>query len=593
VLIDGFRFRDPASPQGEATAFIGDLLLVNADRIEVLRGSGSSLYGTHADGGVVNIVTDAGGGRTHGDISVDGGGLGLVRSVARLGGGFMHDRLRYSAGLAHLNVTSGVDGDDRYRNSTAQASAQATLTSTLALTGRVFASDNFSQLNVIPYAPADVAVPSAGIIHAEPGVNFAPSPNDPDSRRNARFVSGLVGLSQRPAPSVSWRVQYHGLATDRDNFNGPLGPSFQPAVANANYFGGRVDTLQARSDFQLAHAQLLTAGYEWERETFENHARDGAMNARLLIRQSSNTFWVHDQLRLASDRLHVSLSGRAQGFDVNQPRYEGGAGAYAGITAAGLPRAWTGDASVAYLFPASGTKVRAHAGNGYRAPALYERFGSYFFLGSFSGLGDPLLAPERLVSVDVGIDQYLAQSRVRLSASWFYTRLQEVIAYDAGVRSLNRFGGYRNTGGGLARGAELSVEARPAARLTLRSAYTYTNADERQSIYPDAGLRTIAISEHMYAGTATYRIGRRFDTTADLFAGSHYLFPLSVGFGTRIYSFDAPCKLDLSAGYTHPLTDTSSLRFFARVENALNREYYEEGFRTPKAWAIGGIKLSF
>jgi vitamin B12 transporter len=403
----------------------------------------------------------------------------------------------------------------------------------------------------------------------------------------------LAALSQRVTPNVSWRLQYHGLATDRDSFNGPLGPSFQPVVANANYFGGRVDTLQARSDLQLGRANLLTFGYEWERESFNNHARDAASSARLTIDQSSNTVWVHDQLRLAHDRLHVSVSGRTQGFDVNQPRFAGGTGAYAGVTAAGLPRAWTGDASLAYFFPGSGTKLRAHAGNGYRAPALYERFGSYFFLGSFSGLGDPLLAPERLVSVDGGFDQYMGQSRVRVSGTWFYTRLQEVIAYDSTVRSLNRFGGYRNTGGGLARGMELSVEARPVASLTLRSAYTFTNADERRPIYADAGLRTITVSDHIFAGTATYRIGRRFDVTADLFAGSDYLFPLSVGFATRVYSFDAPAKLDLAAGYTHPLTDRSSLRFFARVENALNREYYEEGFRTPKAWAIGGIKWSF
>jgi iron complex outermembrane receptor protein len=593
VLIDGFRFRDPASPQGEATAFIGDLLLVNSDRIEVLRGSGSSLYGTHADGGVVNIVTDAGGGRTHGDISIDGGGLGLFRGVARMGGGLLAERVRYSAGVAHLNVTSGVDNDDRYRNSTAQASAQATLTPVLALTGRVFASGNFSQLNVIPYAPADAAVPASGVIPASAGVNFAPSPNDPDSRRDARFVSTLVALSHRPTPSASWRVQYQGLGTDRDNRNGPLGPSFQPASPNANYFGGRVDTLQGRADLQLRRANLITVGYEWERETFDNHARAAATDARLLIDQASNTFWIHDQIRLAGDRLHISLSGRTQSFDADEPRFQGGAGAYEGVVAADLPRAWTGDVSIAYLLAKSGTKLRAHIGNGYRAASLYERFGSYFFGGSFSGLGDPFLAPERLVSFDAGFDRYLAQSRLRISGTWFYTRLQEVIAYDPAIRSLSRFGGYTNTGGGLSRGLEFSLEARPVSAVTLRSAYTYTNTDERRPVYPDAGLRTIAVSEHMFTTTGTCRMGRRFDVTGDFFAASDYLFPLSVGFNTRIYSFAAPVKLDLSAGYTHPLTDTSSVRFFARLENALNREYYEEGFRTPRAWAIGGMKWSF
>ena len=60
ILIDGLRFRDATSPEGDASAFIGDLLVTNLDRLEVLRGSGSSLYGTNAIGGVINLVTAEG-----------------------------------------------------------------------------------------------------------------------------------------------------------------------------------------------------------------------------------------------------------------------------------------------------------------------------------------------------------------------------------------------------------------------------------------------------------------------------------------------------------------------------------------------------
>ena len=66
TLIDGFPFRDVTSIQDEASAFIGDLLLVDSARIEVLRGSGSSLYGSNSMSGTVNIITDPGGGPTHG-----------------------------------------------------------------------------------------------------------------------------------------------------------------------------------------------------------------------------------------------------------------------------------------------------------------------------------------------------------------------------------------------------------------------------------------------------------------------------------------------------------------------------------------------
>jgi outer membrane cobalamin receptor len=59
-LIDGLRFRDAATTQGDASSFLSDLLVVNTERLEVLRGSGSSLYGSNAIGGVINVLTDQG-----------------------------------------------------------------------------------------------------------------------------------------------------------------------------------------------------------------------------------------------------------------------------------------------------------------------------------------------------------------------------------------------------------------------------------------------------------------------------------------------------------------------------------------------------
>ncbi len=75
-----------------------------------LRGLGSSIYGTNATAGVINMVTDQGGGPVRGELSGEGGGLGLFRGLARISGGLKNDRLQYSAGLANLNVNGGVDG---------------------------------------------------------------------------------------------------------------------------------------------------------------------------------------------------------------------------------------------------------------------------------------------------------------------------------------------------------------------------------------------------------------------------------------------------------------------------------------------------
>ncbi len=87
VLIDGMRFRDVGATQGDASSFLTDLLLVDTARVEVLRGAGSSVYGTNAIGGVINLVTDSGGGPLHGSVTAEGGGLGEFRGLGRLGGG--------------------------------------------------------------------------------------------------------------------------------------------------------------------------------------------------------------------------------------------------------------------------------------------------------------------------------------------------------------------------------------------------------------------------------------------------------------------------------------------------------------------------
>lgn len=604
ILIDGYRFRDVSAPQGDATGFLGDLLVLNSERVEVLRGSGSSLYGTNAIGGVANLVTDQGGGPLHGEVSVEGGGLGYFRGVTRMAGGLWDNRFLYSAGVTHLNVMRGMDGDDRVRNTGMQGSAQYRLGSRTTLGGRVFATGSYAGLNVSPAAMFSASVPGSGIVAAVPSVTFTPQLNDPDSSRHARFFAGLFTLTRQLAPGSSLRGYYHGFTSSRDNRDGPLGGGFQPAFANNNLFDGRIDTGGARGDFSLGGTRQLSLGYEFERERFDNRSREenpaaaGGVYARTRISQASHALFAQQQMRLLTDRLQISFSGRMQRFSLGRPVFEGGFPSYAGAAITNPPNAYTGDIALSYFVPSSGTKLRSHFGNAYRSPTLYERFGTSFYGGFFSPYGDPRLAPERSLSFDAGLDQYFAGSKVRVSGTYFYTRLQQVIAFDfsgvivPGTDPYGRFGGYRNTGGGLSRGVELALEANPRRGTRLSASYTFTNADERNSTLLNGSLRTIRVSDHMATFTATHAVTKRLDVTFDLFAASGYLYPFFLN-GSRPFSFAGPVKADVSASYTVPLMETRRLQFFARVDNLLNRTYYEDGFRNPRTWAIGGLRVLF
>src|SRR5262249_681571 len=151
--------------------------------------------------------------------------------------------------------------------------------------------------------------------------------------------------------------------------------------------------------------------------------------------------------------------------------------------------------------------------------------------GVFSPFGDPRLAPERSIAVDGGIDQKLANDRVQLSATYFYTRLQQVIVFDfTGLINpvtdpFGRFGGYVNPGGGLARGVELAVNARPTRKLYFNASYTYTNAANRVATNVPRFLQTFVQPRHMFTATATQQITRRVDLVFDMFAYGSYYFP--------------------------------------------------------------------
>jgi iron complex outermembrane receptor protein len=619
ILLDGMRFRDVASVQGDATAYLGDLQLVDTDRIEVLRGLGSATYGTNSTAGVINLVTDQGGGRTHGELSGEGGGLGVIRGLAKVAGGLHNDRIQYSLGLAHLNVNGGIDGVEQVRNTSGQGYLLFRPSSTTSLSARVLATGSTVGVNSSPEAAPAANLPATTVITAIPlaedqarladrglpfswgNATFAPNFYDPDSQRAGNFTSTLLAWNHQAAPRVSYRIAYQGVTSYRDNRNGPAGHGYQSAFNSSSIFAGRQDTVQARTDITLARWNLFSAGYEWEREFYENPTTDQnpdpaqRVNARASASQRSNALFVQDQFRLLGDRLQLALSGRFQNFQLSKPLFEGGAPQYTGATFNAPPNAYTGDAALSYFLPKSSTKLRAHAGNGYRSPTLYERIGTSFYFGEFGPLGDPRLRPERTVSFDFGFDQYFANSRYRVSSTYFYTRLQEVISY-GGLNNdpFGRYGGYVNLGGGLARGLELSVEARPYRHLIVTSSYTYTNADERNSSLIGGSLRSIRVFPHMYTLVATHQITRRLQITADFLAASDYISgSFFVGSGSRPYQFAGPRRLDTAANYTLPLTERVSLRFYTRIENLLNQRYFEDGFRTPRRWATGGMKLSF
>jgi iron complex outermembrane receptor protein len=601
VLIDGMRLRDAAALQGDATGLIQDLLNVDPSRVEVLNGAGSSLYGTDAIGGVVNIVTDDGGGRTRGSLLAEGGSLGTMRGRAQLSGSGLGDRLQYSAGLASLDVTRGISGDNPYRDTSAQGSASYRLSNSLLIRARVFGGDSFAKLMSDPLQTA--VLPPSGIIDAIPFVTFLPGADDPDSTRAGRFLNGALSLEGQPLAKLNYSLSFQTLESSRRYGNGPAGTGYQPLGNQRSVYDGRIQTVNGQLHYQPTAAHLLTAGYEFESETYAfdfTDASDPGAASGANATQKSNALFVQDQTRWFGGRLLVTGGFRAQYFKLERPVLLPTASApYQGISFASPPAALTGDGSVAYFFRKTNTKLRGHAGRGYRVPSLYERFGAGFdSTFGYTTYGDPRLAPERSISFDAGIDQTFAKGHARASASYFYTSLQQVIDFAtlSGTDPFGRVMGYYNSQGGLSRGVETKVAVSPIATLNLSASYTFVNAVESTPVVGDV-LRTFVIPRNQFSALATWLVGKRTMLTFDTLDAGNYLAPVYpdfvTAFTTRVYQFAGLRRVNAGVSYRLPLGEFRAVRFFVRAQNLLNQDYFENGFRTPGRIANGGIQYEF
>ena len=627
VLVDGIRLRDSANPQGDISSFIESMTVVNVDHVEVLRGSGSSLYGTNAVGGTINLVTKEGGGPFHGQIQLEGGSLGMYRGRASLGGGALQDRLQYSVGLVTINVMEGVDGHSPWRNSGVQGQLRYNLTPRMSVTGRFWGTDDFlmfgnsptnSVINPanlpasgpIPAIPATVAQANAFALGGSPNfgnATFVPNVWDPDDRRASHFLAGAVTFKDVVSSKFNWQAIYNKTSTDRIYTNGPGGVGYQPLATNYGKYAGNIDNFDLRATADFTHWFSLSGGYEFEREFYTDHQDNNLPTPQLIIesthaQQNSNAGYFAARLSLLNQRLQISFSGRAQSFQIKTPDFEyaGTANPYVNSPLQ-APRPLTGDTSVAYTLAKTSTKLRAHVGNSYRAPGLYERFGAGFYndpanpkLVVFTPYGDPRLAPDRYNSVDGGVDQYFFRNRIRLSGTFFYTRIVQVTEFLNILPVTDPYGrtsGYINGAGGISRGAEFSGEARPMAGMTITGSYTYTRAETDQDSTVPGYWQIFDVPRHSASLVIIKQWGKRLTTTFDMYKYSSSLNAY-IGYN-QAYLIPGWTKADFVGSYQFWTKESRAVRVYGKVDNLFNKTYYPEGYRASGVTALGGVGFSF
>lgn len=600
VLIDGVRLRDVAAIAGDASPILNDVTLTSVSRVEVLRGSGSSLYGTNAIGGTINFITPTPRPGPHGQVSYAGGGLGLHRFRGNITDALTNGKFGFNFAAAHTRYTKGIDGNDDARNNNIQGQLLFRPTTRTNITARFFVSDAFVRLNSNPDTLGDLPPTNSTIIDARQGVNFSFDADDPDNTQNSEFIVGNVVLDHAFSSQLSFNASYSGVKTFRKNENGPLGVGFQSA--STSFFNGFIHTATGSLNWTPEYHNVRF-GYEFEQERFGNDGQTPGGTGDFFTRasQASSTFFAQDVISLFRGRLQLAGGFRAQIFSLESPRFSLVNAPYSGVTLSDPPGAYTFDGAISYFFASSGTKLRAHVGNGYRVPSLYERFGTFFSsfgTPSFIALGDPGLKPERSIAYDGGIEQNIFGDKGRLTAAYFYTHLIDTIGFGNVVPDIGStprpFGGYLNTKGGIARGGEFSAALSPTRNTDIFASYTLANSLQRVPQVAGSGVLTsLGIPEHQFTLVATQRF-QRFWVNFDLLVSSSYLAPIfsNSTFTTYVYRFEGNRRGDLTTGYTFKLNrEKYDLRLFGTVENVFDNEYHENGFRT--AGRNGRIGISF
>jgi vitamin B12 transporter len=542
VLIDGVKLNDPSQASGGYN--FANLIATEYSQIEILRGPQSTLWGSQAIGGVVNIVTPMPEGPLSGSVSAEGGTheTAFLRAYAQAGG----DRFGWRVGSNYL-TSDGISSfrrdlggreTDGYRNVgfnvrgifriSEQMSAEVRSTWS---NGRSdidgFAPGAFSLGDIPEYAVTEELVSYAGLNYSAFG---------------GRFEN---------------RLGFAYTDTDRHNTDNSLSV---PTTFDAN---GRNERWEYQGTLRLTDRLTGIVGLESERSELSSVSPSTFDPNPVPLQDSVQIDSIYGQLTATPfDALTISAGVRHDDHDT-----------FGSYTTNRVSAAWS---------VASNTILRASYGEGFKAPTLYQLYSRY---------GNVSLDPEEAESWDAGIEQRLFANKLIVSATYFDRDTSNMIDFVSCFMVTTPEclaqpdGYYENVQRANAKGIELTLAAQLTERLALTANYTNMDAENTAHGTPNFGralarrpgetanaLLSYDWAMGLTTAVAVQRAGRSFDTISNTYAMEGYTL------------------VDFRASYAV----SDKLEVYGRVENAFDEQYeIVRRYGTLGRTFYGGIRQSF
>lgn len=526
VFLDGVPINEP----GGAFSF-ANFTLLNVDRVEVLRGPQSALFGSDALGSTVQVFTRRGTAedtRPHFSLSLEGGNHHTLNGSAAVTG--EAGRFDYSSAVSRF-LTDNDAVNQAYRNTSLSNNFGIAL-------GRS------SVFRVILQGNAATAGTPGQIAYTRP---------DTDAR--IKRADGVASFSLQTEAIERWRQRF-AYDYSRTRYRS-LNLFDDPPPFSDFLFDNTNDTRRHRaswqSDYTFHPAHTFTAAFEYEREKgklISIFPAFPAFSPPDVIVHRTNVGGVLQQQSLFAQRFAVTAGVRIESST------SFGTEATPRVSLAHTVR--HGNSASAL----GATKLKFNFGTGIKEPTFLENYSL-----SFGFMGNPNLQPERVRSFDFGIEQRLAADRAKLEINWFDNRFRDLIAF---VNTT-----FVNISRTRANGAEVIFEARPMRHLRGVGTYTYLNSQVTASNSPadpiigvgrpllrrprhSGSLVLVWDGQRFTVSSTTRFVGRRVD--------SDFQFP-SLG----ITSNPGYARWDLAASFrsSHRVT------YFAAFENLANDRYEE------------------